>query len=55
MILRGGRTRPDPRNPSDPSESEPDPTRPDFFKKIKLTRPDPKSNGIQSNRNLSTI
>jgi hypothetical protein len=36
---RGGRIRLDPRNPSDPSGLEPDLIR--FFKKIKLTRPDP--------------
>jgi hypothetical protein len=36
---RGGRIRPDPRNPSDPSGTEPDSIW--FFKKVNLTRPDP--------------
>jgi hypothetical protein len=38
---RDGTTRPDLRNPSDPSGPEPDPIQ--FFKKIKLTRSDPNS------------
>jgi hypothetical protein len=38
-VGRGGRTRPDLRNPSDSSESEPDPIW--FFKKVKLIRFDP--------------
>jgi hypothetical protein len=38
-LTRGGRIRPDLRNPPDPSGPEPDPTQ--FFKKVKLTRPEP--------------
>jgi hypothetical protein len=41
LIERGGRTRPNPTNPSDPPGSESDSTR--IFKKVKLTRPDPNS------------
>jgi hypothetical protein len=48
-----------------PTRSDPNPTRPDFLRKSNRpdpiwtrpdpTRPDPKSNGLQSNQNLSTI
>jgi hypothetical protein len=51
VIYRGGRTRSDPRNPSDPpgSESDSNLTRSNFLRKLNWsdpTRPDLRSNGL---------
>jgi hypothetical protein len=50
---RGGKTRPEPRNPSDPSGSKSDPIQ--FFKKVKLTRPDPNSTRLDPTRDQMTF
>jgi hypothetical protein len=51
--FRGNTTWSDPRNPYDLLRSEFNPIW--FFNKIKLIRPDPRSNNLQSNQNLSKM